>query len=205
MVPQQGANIHTDKPPADLWLTFIQGDKIAFSLLYEKCYPKLYSYGINLGMDELQVSDAIQDIFLKLFEKPHIITDASTFLPFVFRSIRNYFINLQKKVSNHVDIEEYLTSFTFEYTIEDRLIIEEDAKNLSLQIEQMLSILTARQKEIIYFRFLHEMSYEEIALIMNISQQGARNMLYKAFEKIRKKYPHYLPLLIWVLRHATLV
>lgn len=201
MIPLTGTSIHKDKPAADLWIAFTGGDKVAFSILYKKCYSKLYSYGINLGMDESQASDAIQDIFLKLYERPHIITETSTLLPFLFRSVRNYFINIQKKKKSYVDIKDYVNSFTFEYTIEEQLIVEEDKKTLSSQIEDMLSCLTSRQKEIIYFRFLHEMDYEEISVIMNISQQSARNTLYKAFEKIRKKYPQYLPLFIWVLKN----
>jgi DNA-directed RNA polymerase specialized sigma24 family protein len=39
------------------------------------------------------------------------------------------------------------------------------------------------------------MDYGEISEIMNISEQGARNLLYKTFEKIRKKYPEGLILL----------
>lgn len=200
MIPSKEIIIHNSKPEADLWAGFVQGKKADFSCLYETCYRKLYSYGINLGMDEAQASDAIQDIFLKLYERPHIITETSTLLPFLFRSIRNYFINIQKKKGSHVDIEDYVNSFTFGYTIEEQLIGEEDKQSLSSQIEEMLSCLTSRQREIIYFRFLHEMDYEEISLIMNISQQSARNMLYKAFEKIRHKYPQYLPLLIWALK-----
>jgi RNA polymerase sigma factor (sigma-70 family) len=78
-----------------------------------------------------------------------------------------------------------------EYTIEDRLIGEEDKQILTKQIEKIMSCLTPHQKEIIYFRFFHEMSYSEIAGVMNISRQVVKNILYRTFEKIRKKYPHF--------------
>ncbi|MDR3262402.1 MAG: sigma-70 family RNA polymerase sigma factor [Tannerella sp.] len=170
----------------DLWLAFRQGHKAAFSELYKKCYGKLYSYAIYLGMDDAVAPDAIQDLFLKLYEKPDIITDASTLLPFLFRSIRNYFINLVKKKAMYVDIDQL--PFTFGYTIDEDLTAEEDRKALEEQVQKLLSCLTSRQKEVVYFRFFYEMEYEEIARIMNISQQGARNMLHKALEKIRN-YP----------------
>jgi RNA polymerase sigma factor (sigma-70 family) len=170
-----------------LWLAFRQGHKTAFAGLYKKCYGKLYSYAIHLGMDDAVAPDAIQDIFLKLYEKPDIVTDASTLLPFLFRSVRNYFINLVKKESMRVNIDQL--PFAFDYTIEEDLTAEEDRKELEAQVQELLSCLTSRQKEIVYFRFLYELEYEEIARIMNITQQGARNMLHKAFEKIRKNRP----------------
>lgn len=189
-------------PETDLWLLFRKGDKRAFSRLYEESYQKLYSYGIHLGMDESQVSDAIQDIFLKLYEKPEIVTQPATLLPFLFRSVRNYFLNILKKENTQVDINDYITSFSFGYTIDEHLIAEEDEMTLRNRVDEVLSCLTVRQKEIIYLRFLHEMSYEEIAQVMNITQQSARNTLYKTFEKIRKNYPQYLPLLLGIARHG---
>ena len=44
-----------------------------------------------------------------------------------------------------------------------------------------------RQKEIIYLRFVHEMSFEEISEIMEINIQSARNLLTRSMEKLRKE------------------
>lgn len=51
----------------------------------------------------------------------------------------------------------------------------------------MLRGLTGRQKEIIYLRFIHEMSFDEISEIMEINIQSARNLLVRSMEKLRKE------------------
>ena len=51
----------------------------------------------------------------------------------------------------------------------------------------MLKGLTGRQKEIIYLRFIHEMSFDEISEIMEINIQSARNLLARSMEKLRKE------------------
>lgn len=181
------------------WNAFRGGDQNAYARFYEYCYPKLYTYGINVGMDDTQIRDAIQELFLKLYNKPHIIKETVTLLPFLFRSIRNYYLNLVKKENTRLNIEDYETAFSFDYTIEEHLVAEEDRQALSNKIKEILSTLTSRQREIIYFRFFYEMEYEEIAQILNITSQGARNMIYKAFEKIRKNYPSYLPFFIGII------
>ncbi len=184
------------------WSAFLKGEKAAFSQLYECCYPKLYTYGINLGMNDSQIRDGIQEIFFKLYKKPEYITDASTLLPFLFSSIRNSYINILKKQSVHIDVEKHITSFTFEYSMEDELTAKEEQQALTKKIDKIMSCLTSRQKEIIYFRFLYDMEYEEIAKIMTITPQSARNTIYKAFEKIRKNFPNYLPYFIGLIQYS---
>lgn len=197
----KGEQYSVEESEQELWVAFRQGHTDAYSCLYKKYYQKLYSYGISLGLDSLQSSDAIQDIFLKLFERPNLVTDESTLSSFLFRSIRNYFINSVKKENKYVDINENVMSFSFDYSIEDNLVAEEEKSAIKRLVDDIISGLTPRQREIIYFRYLHEMEYEDIARIMNISQQGARNMIYKAFEKIRKKYPQHLLYFIWILKN----
>ena len=55
------------------------------------------------------------------------------------------------------------------------------------EIHHILKGLTGRQKEIIYLRFVHEMSFEEISEIMEINIQSARNLLTRSMEKLRKE------------------
>ena len=58
--------------------------------------------------------------------------------------------------------------------------------------------MTPRQKEIIYLRFLHQKEYEEIAQIMDMSEQAARNLTYRAMEKIRKENNDFFVLLFMI-------
>jgi DNA-directed RNA polymerase specialized sigma24 family protein len=56
--------------------------------------------------------------------------------------------------------------------------------------------LPKRQHEAIFLRFYEELSYEDIAAIMNLNYQGARNIIYKSVKALRKnmehKWPHIL-------------
>ncbi len=175
---------------SDLWKSFVDKNENAFSHLYKKCYKSLYNYGINLGMTEELVEDAIQDLFLKLYSRPNLINDPLTIRAFLFRSIKNFFINSLKKEDKNSSLEESDPElpFFFDYAIDERLIKEDEEDEMKQKIDKILASLSPRQREIIYFRFLHGMEYEEISRIMNISGQSARNLLHKAFEKVRKSY-----------------
>ena len=75
---------------------------------------------------------------------------------------------------------------------------EEELKALKEKIHRIINSLTPRQKEIIYLRFLHQKEYEEIAQIMDMSEQAARNLTYRAMEKIRKENNDFFVLLFMI-------
>lgn len=184
---------------SDLWIAFRDGDKDAFSRLYKYVYKNLYSYGISCGMNSHEADDAIQDLFLRLYSNPSLIVNSSTIRPFLFRSVKNYFFNIQKKQNRHIDLNNAELPFTFTYNIDESIIKEEEQTMIKQKVDHLLSVLSPRQKEIIYLRFLHEMDYDEIASVMNISNQVARNLLYKAMEKLRSYNVNDITLIIMFL------
>ena len=175
---------HTD---AELWISFAKGgNKESFSAFYKQNYSLLFSYGVSLGMNEEHIRDTIQELFLKLYTKPHIIKELSTIRAFLFTSIRYAFINNEKVRNRRFNYEE-IKNFELNYSVEyNQLEDEEEAQLLQNRIDKIIESLTPRQKEIIYLRFLHQMDYEEIAKVMNMSNQAARNLTHRAMEKIRK-------------------
>ncbi len=167
-----------------LWDSFLKGDQQAFSIFYKNNYTMLYSYGRRLQMDDDQIRDIIHDIFLKLYSNPAIIKATNTIRPFLLVSMRNAFINLQKKTQKQVHTE--VLDFDFKYTVENDFWDKEKQVDVKREVDNIIRQLTPRQKEIIYLRFLYEMSYEEIAQIMNMSEQAARNLVYRTIDRIRK-------------------
>lgn len=186
-----------------LWLAFCEGNQMAFSMLYKKYYPILYSYGKSMNMESLLVRDAIQDIFVKIYLHPHLVQEVSTLRPFLFQSIKNHLINTIKKEARLTGIEDVETNFSFSYQLDNEIIEKEEQKAIRHKIDKLLSSLSPRQKEIIYLRFLYEMEFDEIAKIMSISYQSARNLLHKAMDKMRKKGEDSLLLLLFYLYHLV--
>lgn len=182
----------------DLWKLFLEGDKEAFSVFYRHNYRKLYSYGISLGMDNELIDDIIQELFVKLYTRPQLIKDFSTIQAFLYASVRNAFVNHEKQRKKYLYLDEF-ENFELPYFVENTQIEdEEELKALKEKIHRIINSLTPRQKEIIYLRFLHQKEYEEIARIMDMSEQAARNLTYRAMEKIRKENNDFFVLLFMI-------
>lgn len=184
---------------SDLWNLFLEGDKEAFSVFYRHNYRRLYSYGVSLGMNNEVIDDIIQELFVKLYTRPQLIKDFSTIQAFLFVSVRNAFVNHEKQRKKYLGLDEF-ENFELSYSVENTQIEEqEELDALKEKIRKIIAGLTPRQKEIIYLRFLHQKEYEEIAQIMGMSEQAARNLTYRAMEKIRKENSDFFVLLFMMV------
>lgn len=176
---------------SELWILFIGGEDNAFSQIYRLSYRMLYAYGLSFRVTEEQVRDIIQDLFVKLYTKPDLIKDDTTLKPFLFTAIRNACINCIKANHRNTEIEK-LEEFNPSFSINENIIEDkEEEARVSTLIQKILADLTVRQREIIYLKFFHQMEYEEISKIMNMTEQAARNLIYRAMDKIRKKNSKY--------------
>lgn len=183
----------------ELWNLFLKGDKEAFSVFYRHNYRKLYSYGISLGMDGELIDDIIQELFVKLYTQPQLVKEISTVQAFLCVSVRNAFVNHEKQKRKFLYLDEF-ESFELPYYVENTQIEDqEELEALKDKISKIINNLTPRQKEIIYLRFLHQKEYEEIAQIMEMSEQAARNLTHRAMEKIRKENSDFLVLLFMLV------
>lgn len=169
-----------------LWIQFLDGNENAFSQLYCLFLDDLLTYGRRVGGDNEMVEDLIQDLFLKLYQKKIILEDNTRLRPFLFRALKNLIYNQRLRNAKLQPLPDYDFAFDLNYTIDEQLSLTQD-QGLSDEIHHILKGLTGRQKEIIYLRFVHEMSFEEISEIMEINIQSARNLLTRSMEKLRKE------------------
>lgn len=178
--------LNDQKHIINLWIQFLNGNETAFSQLYCLFFDDLLTYGRRVGGDNEMVEDLIQDLFLKLYQKKIILADNTRLRPFLFRALKNLIYNQLLRNEKLRPLPNYDLAFDLNYTIDEQLSLTHD-QGLSDEVHRILKGLTGRQKEIIYLRFVHEMSFEEISEIMEINIQSARNLLTRSMEKLRKE------------------
>lgn len=107
----------------------------------------------------------------------------------MLRALRNQLIDTYKLKRNY---SEVLTGeitdelpYRIKITVEDEMIAAEERAEVSQKVDEILSVLTERQREIIYLRYMQECSYEEIAEIMQISVPACRKLLYRTLLKLK--------------------
>ncbi len=159
---------------------------------YNEYLDTLYSYALHLGFDDPTAMDAIHDVFYKLCTHHSSLNEISNLKSYLFRSLRNRLIDIRRTNRENTiplalqdEIQDILP-FQLHATIEDELIMKEDAEEIRQKVENVLNRLTNRQREIIYLRYIQEQSYEEIAEIMHISVESGRNLISKTLTKLKE-------------------
>lgn len=169
-----------------LWNLLIKGEKKALEVLYQRYYLLLLNYGLKCNIDRELVKDCIQDLFVGLYQNSHIKTANVTVRSYLLRALRN---NLTYKLASRRE-EESLEASVFHIPSNEDLFEQLFPKNdhdllLTNQLLEAISQLSSNQKTILYLRYVKDISYKEIADIMNINVQSSMNLASRALAKLR--------------------
>lgn len=174
----------------NFWQEFLDGqdDYEAFSRIYNLYINDLLSYGVSFGFAEETCRDAAHDLFFKIFTEKDRFTSVKNPTSYLFRSFRNHLFNIQKRQNRlSPDLTLEKSAFTTEITILDTMISEEETQKLKRTVEDLLKELTPRQREAIYLRYMQEMDYEDIAVLLDMNVNSARRLVSRGIDSLRDK------------------
>ncbi|MGV8138500.1 MAG: RNA polymerase sigma factor [Mangrovibacterium sp.] len=164
---------------------FLSGDDTAYTWIYKTYAREIYLYGKSLGFDRGSLNDAIQDIFVKILCDRKLIEGVTNLKYYLFHALRNRMLNVSRDALKHGGNDISEATFPLKVTVLDQLIEEEERRALETRIQNLMNCLTARQREVISLRFKHEMSYGEIASLLNMSAPSVRNLVSRAIKRMR--------------------
>lgn len=171
-----------------LWKSFRNGDNDSFELIYKNYADILFRYGIQFTSNESLVKDAIHDVYVKLYNDRLRLKTEVNIKFYLFTCLKNHLYNLLKRelFFDKVDLEEgeYLDPCA-----EEQVTVTLNQKELQHTVRKVLSMLTDRQREIIYYRYMEELSIEEIAILMDMNYQSVQNSIQRSIKKIRESFP----------------
>ncbi len=160
--------------------------------MYNRYVDDLFAYASYCGFPKETIMDAIHDVFCKLAEEEQLLKQVSNKKSYLFKSLRNRLYDIYRVQKHDLSLSDIGNTdelpFDINVSIEDNLIDAEERAAIKKQIENMLQSLTARQREIVYLRYIQEYDYPQIADILNISIHGCRKLLSRAMKTLREKY-----------------
>lgn len=177
------------KSDCDIWNAFNKGDEMAFNYLYRTYVQDLFQFGRQYSRDSNLVKDSIQNVFIYLRKKRGELSDVTNIKGFLFRAIQREILkNIKENVLLEGLEEDFLEPhFHIEVSPEVSLITNESELERKQQIQQGINRLTAKQRKAILLFYEEEMSYKEIAEIMNFSEvKTARKLIYRALASLKE-------------------
>jgi len=171
------------------WNSFLSGNDDAFSKIYEILVRDIFSFGTTFTSDSDLVKDSIQDVFIRIYRNRAKLSAVKNIKVYFLISLKNTLIDELKK--HHVYqrfIESYDVEEQFDESEEERIIAKESDEALQNVVAKYESALTKRQREIIHYRFVDELTIEEISKLLNLNYQSIANTIHRSLKKIRNLY-----------------
>lgn len=174
------------------WDKIQQGDEDAFRQLYDQYADLLYGYGMKIAGDDTVVTEAIQSLFVYIFEKRETCAAPQSIPAYLCVSLRHMIVNELKRESSgtfksldEVDTNEY--RFDLEVDIETAIIRSELEKEQLEALQKELNGLTKQQREVLYLKYYKKMSPEEIAQVMGLTPRTVYNTTHMAITRLRER------------------
>ena len=171
------------------------------STIFSNNVQNLYTYGIGLGFSKEEVKDSIQDVFYKLLCKQDELDKIQNITFYLMKMLKNHLLNAHRNSAILEKIDNLAQQVSINVTVLDKIISEEERVALESRIKKLLLPLSDRQREAIRLRFLEELDYEQIAILLDMSVPSVRNLVARAVSRMRKED---LLILIFLLKISPL-
>ncbi len=166
------------------------GSSAAFEQLFIRYESRLISYATRyIGSVDL-AKDICQEVFLKLISKPPRVLICDRLAPWLFRVTRNLAIDKQR--SRKFEIHEEEVSVPELHSEDDPLESLAQKSDAAL-IRNLVNELPPDLRDVVELRIDGEVSFKDIAVVLQIPQGTALWRMHRAVELLRKSWKRYEP------------
>jgi RNA polymerase sigma-70 factor (ECF subfamily) len=163
-----------------------QGDKVAFGKLIEAYQGPVYNLAYRMLSNSGEAEEAAQEAFIRAFTRLESYNPAHKFSTWLLSITSNYCIDqLRKRRALLLSIDEPLPphpalSADQEKRPESQLIMNEQ----QTMVQSLLEELAPDYRQAVVLRYWHELSYEEIAEMMDTTVSAIKSRLFRARKQL---------------------
>jgi RNA polymerase sigma-70 factor (ECF subfamily) len=187
-------------PDAVLMLRVKRGDRAAFVQLVEKYKQPVMNFVYRSLRDETEAEDLAQNVFLQVYKSRARYKQTAKFSTWLFTIARNLCLNEIRRRSRHPaeSLEETHAENEDQpqRQYEDKKVFLPPENvlhgELAKKIEEALAELPENQRTAILLCRQEELSYEEIAEVLNCSLSATKSLIHRGRETLKEKLKPYL-------------
>ena len=179
----------TKEQEQTLWKDMISGNKKSFEDLYNQYFQALINYGFRITKNENLIEDAVQELFISIWNNRTNLSEVNEVKFYLFRSLKNRILRqLEKDIfDKSEDVDVYLDLLIS--ISEEQKKIDSEQLNTNLDtLQRAIAHLPLRQQEVINLKYFHDFTLDEIAKLMNVNKQSVSNLLFRSYAILRKLF-----------------
>ncbi len=157
-----------------------------FAAAYEQSRDAVYGYLVYMTKDTGLAEDLSQEVFLRMFLHLDKFREEASVRTWALRIARNVFLSYaRKKQPLLLEEQEWEPRPDIGRNLpEEEVLKKEEAE----RVRQCLMCLGEQERTVLLLRDFEELSYEEVARVMNLTAEVVKSRIYRARQKFRRIY-----------------
>lgn len=166
-----------------LYNEYLDGEKGAFELLYNKYKDKIQYFVYNIVKDYQRAEDITQDVFIYVMQNK--MKEGYTFKYYIY-------LIAKSRAYNQINMEKRRTKINEEFILNVVEQVSQDIADIVIKSEKRQAIIDAidmlddRYKNAIYLVKIEELTYQETAQILGESIQNVKNLIHRGKKELQK-------------------
>jgi len=181
-------------PEEDVLVTALcQGVEEAYEILIQRYQQPVYNLVCRLLNDPSDACDIVQEVFLKVFRNIGAFRGNSSLKTWIYRIAVNEAYNHRRWFSRHqrqeiaMGAEEGMLSYEDSLADPGRTPFDQAADHETRAlVEAALEKLNAKFRAAVVLRDIEDLSYEEIATVLDVSLGTVKSRILRGREALRK-------------------
>lgn len=161
-------------------------DSSLLESIYEKYYPKVYNYIYYRLLNKEITEDLTSEVFLKVIKKYHTYDEKKASIgTWINRIAANTLIDYYRAKKHELDIEDFENYLMEDFDTQRKKLTDEVNK----AVYEMLSILSDKERELLYLKFYEDKTNREISRILHVKESTVSSRIHRIMLKLRRKFP----------------
>ena len=157
------------------------GDRAAFALLYEAFAGMTLNVAFRIVGDMPLAEEVVQDVFLRVHRKLDQFSFRSSLKTWIYRIAVNTALNARSRTKREQEKQAGFLERAKQELMTTQPAPEPDSHPLD-RVQEMLDLLSPEQRACIVLRSIEQLSYQEIADVLEININTVRTRLKRARE-----------------------
>lgn len=176
------------------WVKNIRrGDSDSFESLFNFYCQKLINFSRRYVWDKQTAENIVQDIFLKIWQNRNVLDPSKSIKTYLFAAVKNESLKHLRHADVHKRWAEFISLSQDRAIDPEKTLSENETKK---EIENAISSLPEKCREIFTMSKFDKLKYSEIAGILNISIKTVETQMGRALKKLRERLKTIITLLI---------
>jgi RNA polymerase sigma-70 factor (ECF subfamily) len=194
--PDAPARAEDDAEDVRLMRLVAGGDTTAFEQLIDRHQALVAGTVARMLGSNSEVEDIAQQVFIRVWKSAGRYVARAKFTTWLLKITRNLVFNEMRRAKRHPHLPVQIEPEADEIPLKDEATATPDATLLQAElqaaIEKAITLLPETQRMALVLRRYEELSYEEIADVLDLSVPAVKSLLFRARTELRERLRDYL-------------